>query len=58
MRTLLIAERFGLHNDEAEPLVVNTDNPREIVLELDDGERLVLDAIELRAAVAPARIAA
>ncbi len=43
---------------EAEPLVVDTDRPGEIVLELDSGECLIVDAVELRAAIRPVRAAA
>ena len=58
MQSLLMAERFGARNDEAEPVVVNTDRQGEIILELDDGERLVFDAVELRAALRPVWVAA
>jgi len=43
---------------EAEPVVVDTATPGEVVLELDDGERLVFDAVELRGALRPARVVA
>jgi hypothetical protein len=41
------------HLIEAEPVVVNTDDPKVVVLELDDGYRVVLDAMELRSAIVP-----
>ena len=57
-----MAERRGPDSSpspvEAEPVIVDTDQLDEVVLELDDGGRLVLDAQEIRAAVAPVRTAA
>lgn len=43
------------HTPESEPVVVDTDDPRVVALTLDDGERLELDATELRAALAAPR---
>lgn len=48
MRTLLMIVR----EDEAEPIVVETDGER-IVLELDDGDTINLDRAELLAAIFP-----
>ena len=50
--TLLMALRAGKaeHTPEAEPVLVSRDG-ESVVLELDDGERLELDAMELRAAI-------
>jgi hypothetical protein len=58
MRSLIMAERFGRENCEAEPVVVNTDRRDIVVLELDDGDRLELDAVELRAAIQPVQVVA
>lgn len=48
---LLMAHRQSNHQttSEAEPIVVDTDDPETVVLELDDGQRLELDRAELRA---------
>jgi hypothetical protein len=53
-----MAHRVINGEPESEPVLVDTDNPRSVVLELDDGGVLVLDAVELRAAIIPTRIAA
>lgn len=50
MKTFLMAVRG---DGEAEPVTVDTDVQGVIVLELDDGERLQLDEVELRAALEP-----
>ena len=49
---LVMALRAGRpeHTPEAEPVLVSRDG-ESVVLELDDGERLELDALELRAAI-------
>ena len=49
---LVMALRAGRpeHTPEAEPVLVSRDG-ESVVLELDDGERLELDAAELRAAI-------
>lgn len=39
------------NDDEAEPAVVNTDDPSAIVLVLDDGQTIALDRVELMAAL-------
>jgi hypothetical protein len=57
-RHLLMAHRTGHDEDESEPVVINTDNPRFVVIELDDGDRLELDPRELLAAVDAGRKAA
>lgn len=60
-RTFLMArvECHDAHPDwESESVIVNTDNPRVVVLELDDGQKLSLDPVELRAAIAPSKVAA
>lgn len=55
-RTLLMVERRGPDGVrwpeacEAEPVIVDASQD-EVVLELDDGHRLVFDALELRTAV-------
>lgn len=51
MRHLVMAHRAGHAEDEAEPVVIDTDDPNVVVLELDDGERLELDPTELRASL-------
>lgn len=51
MRTLLMATRAEGAGVEAESVVVDTDTPGAVVLELDDGGRLELDERELRAAL-------
>lgn len=50
---LVMALRAGRpeHTPEAEPVLVTVDD-QNVVLELDDGERLELDLAELRAAIA------
>jgi hypothetical protein len=51
---LLMATRRGLpeHTGEAEPVLVYRDQGN-VVLVLDDGEQLELDALELAAAIKP-----
>lgn len=39
------------HTPEAEPMVIDTDDPQRVVLQLDDGETVDCDAAELRAAL-------
>jgi hypothetical protein len=53
MRTPIMATRGSvLHRDEeAELVVVDTDTDGAVVIELDDGGRLELDEVELRAAL-------
>lgn len=52
MRTLLTAIRGDKRTEQdAEPIIVDTDTAGAVVLELNDGERLALDATELRAAL-------
>lgn len=48
-RRLVMAHRAGSTEDESEPVVIDTDTPNVVVLELDGGERLELDATELQA---------
>jgi hypothetical protein len=52
--TLLMGLRRGLpeHSGDAEPVLVLR-NGAEVILTLDDGEQLVLDALELAAAIKP-----
>jgi hypothetical protein len=50
-RTLVMINRAVEDASEAEPLIVDTDDPKVIVLELDDGDRLEVDPTELRAAL-------
>jgi hypothetical protein len=52
--TLLMGLRRGLpeHSGDAEPVLVLR-NGAEVILTLDDGEQLVLDALELAAAIRP-----
>ena len=50
MRRLLIVHRQGSGERESEPIVVDTDDPRLLAIELDDGERLEIDPRELRSA--------
>jgi hypothetical protein len=45
-------------DDESEGVVVNTDNPRVVVLELHDGKTLALDPVELRSSIESKRVAA
>lgn len=42
---------MALHDVEAEPIVVDTDTPGVVVLELHDGQRLEIDRTELRTAI-------
>ena len=51
MQKMLMATRCGHGDAEAEPVLVDTDRPGVAVLVLDDGQRLILDAAELRAAL-------
>ena len=51
MRRLLMVLRQASDECEAEPIVVDTDDPRLVVFELDDGRRLELDRRELRSAI-------
>ncbi len=51
MRSLIMARRTRRGEVESEPIVIDTDNPRVVVLELDDGGVLTLDPVELRAAI-------
>jgi hypothetical protein len=37
--------------EESEPVVIDTETPGLVVMELDDGEQLVIDANDLRAAL-------
>jgi hypothetical protein len=39
------------NDQEAEPVIVNTDDPEVVVLVLDDGERITMDRAELVAAL-------
>ena len=57
-RTLLMALRSTNESVESEPVVINTDSPRVVVIELDDGGRLELNPVELRAAIQPERVVA
>lgn len=50
-RHLVMAHRTGQSDDESEPVVIDTDDPQIVVLELDSGERLELDPVELRASL-------
>lgn len=50
-RTPLMANRGEGRDVDAEMVIVDTDRPGAIVLELDGGERLELDEVELRAAL-------
>jgi hypothetical protein len=56
MSRLLIATRHSYREDEdeAEPVLVeqDEDDPRLVVLVLDDGDRITLDRVELAAAIA------
>ena len=54
MRTVLMVVRSGGGDVESEPVIVDTDAPDAVVLELDDGQRIELDASELRAALGEA----
>ena len=47
MRSLLMVHR----GEESEPVVIDTETAGLVVLELDDGDRLVIDARELDAAL-------
>lgn len=51
MRTPLMATRGDGQDVDAELVVVDTDTPGAIVIELDDGGRLELVETELRAAL-------
>jgi len=53
-QTLLMGLRRGLpeHSGESEPVLVLR-NGGEVILTLDDGEQLVLDALELANAIRP-----
>jgi hypothetical protein len=51
MRRLLMVHRQASDELESEPIVVDTDHPRLVVFELDDGGRLELDRRELRSAI-------
>lgn len=53
MKTPLMALRAGRaeHTPESEPVLVDTDTPGVILLALDDGDVLELNAAELVAAV-------
>jgi hypothetical protein len=51
MRRLLMVHRQGSGERESEPIVVDTDDPRVVVFELDDGVRLELDRRELRSSI-------
>jgi hypothetical protein len=55
-RVLLMALRAGRpeHSPESEGVIVDTDADGSVVLELDDGERIEIDARELRAALGEA----
>jgi hypothetical protein len=50
-RHLVMAYRTGRAEAEAEPVVIDTEDPTVVVLELDDGGKLELDPTELRAAL-------
>ena len=52
--TLLMAVRRGLpeHSGDAEPVVVQRVDG-EVILTLDDGEEIVVDALELAGAIKP-----
>lgn len=52
--TLIMALRRGLpeHSGDAEPVLVLRDGA-DVILTLDDGEQLVLDALELANAIKP-----
>jgi hypothetical protein len=50
-RRLVMAHRAGRTEDESEPVVIDTDTPDVVVLELDDGERIELDPTELQSAL-------
>jgi hypothetical protein len=52
MRHLIMACRGSSGEFESEPAVVDTDDQRVVVMELDDGGRLELDRRELRSAIA------
>jgi len=47
MRSLLMVHR----GEESEPVVINTETAGLVVLELDDGDRLAIDARELDGAL-------
>jgi len=51
MRCLLTVHRRLTGEPESEPVVVDTDDPRVVALELDDGCRLELDRRDLRSAL-------
>jgi hypothetical protein len=46
-----MVHRQGSGERESEPIVVDTDDPRLVVFELDDGGRLELDRRELGSAI-------
>lgn len=48
---VLMAHRTTAGTTEAEPVIVDTDQPDVVVLRLDDGQELELDAHELRGAI-------
>jgi hypothetical protein len=54
MSRLLIGTRHSDREDEAEPVLVeqDEDDPRLVVLILDDGDTITLDRVELAAAIA------
>ena len=56
MRRLLMANRLTSGHRESEPVVVDTDDPNLVVVELDDGGRLELDPRELRSAIEEDRL--
>ena len=55
---LIVVNRSHGSDVEAEPVVVNTDNPDTLVLVLDDGETLEFDRRELLAAAGEIPLAA
>jgi hypothetical protein len=51
MRRMLMVHRRVSGECESEPVVVDTNDPRVVVIELDDGGLLELDLRELRSAI-------
>jgi hypothetical protein len=54
-QAMVMATRAGRpeHTPEAEPVVIDTDDPKVVKLTLDDGETIEMDRTELEAAIAP-----
>jgi hypothetical protein len=49
--TLLMAVVTASRETEAEPVIIDTDTPGQVMLVLDDGETLAFDVVELRTAL-------